>query len=267
MSSSRNKGKRPATDLQRNQQHRPLHFLKPVIRPPSFKLALPISPNKLPSGALYITLMVPNGRCIGHRCFLKQQQNGSIALTRGWPEFYRTYQINLDSMLLFKHKGNSEFQVRIFDFGRRENTYCPQPSKEPPYEAKGTYRRARCINNPSSHKAKAIAQTHKTKWPFFVMDLTDRVLHSHLLPNVPHLSHFTGQRHTLFLSHGHIEVEATYTRFSSKRDGCFGVISGGWAEFASLCKFDPGGVGIFEVMSTEPVTVLQVRRSNDAASS
>ncbi|RYQ88528.1 hypothetical protein Ahy_B09g095662 isoform A [Arachis hypogaea] len=267
MSSSRNKGKRPATDLQRNQQHRPLRFLKPIIRPPSFKLALPIGPYKLLSGAPYMTLMVPDGRCIGHRCFWEQQQNGSITLTRGWPEFCRTYQINLDSILLFKHKGNSEFQVRIFDFGGRENTYCTRPSKEPPYEAKGTYRRARCINNPSSHKAKAIAQTHKTKWPFFVMDLTNCVLHSHLLLNVPHLSHFTGQRHTLFLSHGHIEVEATYTRFSGKRDGSFRVISGGWEDFVRLCKFEPGGVGIFEVMSTEPVTVLQVRCRNDAASS
>ncbi|KAL4275474.1 hypothetical protein AHAS_Ahas20G0110800 [Arachis hypogaea] len=166
MSSSRNKEKQPATDLQRNQQQRPLRFLKPIISPPSFKLALPIGPDKLPSGAPYMTLVVPDGRCIGHRCFWKQQQNDSIALTH--------------SMLLFKHKGNSEFQVRIFDFSGCENTYRPRPSKEPPYEAKGTYRRARCINNPSSHKAKAIAQTHKTKWSFFVMDLTDRVLHSHL---------------------------------------------------------------------------------------
>ncbi|RYR20160.1 hypothetical protein Ahy_B03g065251 [Arachis hypogaea] len=186
--------------------------------------ALPISPDKLPSRNPYITLVILDGRGIGHRCFWKQQQNGSIALTRGWAEFYRTYQINLESILLFKHTGNSEFKVRIFDFGGRKNTYQPRPSKEPPYEAKGTYRRARCINNPSPHKAKAIAKTHKTRWPFFVMDLTDRVLHSHLLVrhqfiflyvsssisfssvndlllcynqlNVPHLSHFTGQRHT-----------------------------------------------------------------------
>ncbi|XLR68923.1 hypothetical protein S83_019595, partial [Arachis hypogaea] len=143
-------------------------------------------PTNSRAGPPYITLVVPDGRCISHRCFWKQQQNGSIALTHGWPEFYRMYQINLDSILLFKHKGNSEFQ-----------------------------------------------------------------------PNVPHLSHFTGQRHTLFLSHGHIEVEATYTRFSGRRDSCFGIIFGGWAEFASLCKFEPGGVGIFEVISTELVTILQ----------
>ncbi|KAL4343767.1 hypothetical protein AHAS_Ahas11G0111300 [Arachis hypogaea] len=99
------------------------------------------------------------------------------------------------------------------------------------------------------------------------MDLTSRVLSSHLLPNVPHLSHFTGQRHTLILSHGHIEVEATYTRFSGRRDGSFRVFFGGWADFASLCKFQAGGVGIFEVISTESVTVLQVRWSNQAASS
>ncbi|KAL4327864.1 hypothetical protein AHAS_Ahas13G0142700 [Arachis hypogaea] len=90
MSSSRNKGKWPATDLQRNQQHCPLRFLKPIIWPPSFKLALPIGPDKLPSEAPYMTLMVPDGRCIGHRCFWEQQQNGNIALTRGWPEFCRT---------------------------------------------------------------------------------------------------------------------------------------------------------------------------------
>ncbi|XP_025703724.1 B3 domain-containing protein REM5-like [Arachis hypogaea] len=267
MSSSKNKGKRPATDLQQNQQHHPLHFLKPIIRPQASNWPSQSVPTNSRAGPPYITLVVPDGRCISHRCFWKQQQNGSIALTHGWPEFYRMYQINLDSILLFKHKGNSEFQVRIFDFSGHENTYSPRPSKEPPYEAKGAYRRARCINNPSSHKTKEIAQTHKTKWPFFVMDLTDRVLHSHLLPNVPHLSHFTGQRHTLFLSHGHIEVEATYTRFSGRRDSCFGIIFGGWAEFASLCKFEPGGVGIFEVISTELVTILQVRWSNNAAGS
>ncbi|XLU61220.1 hypothetical protein S245_020429, partial [Arachis hypogaea] len=111
-------------------------------------------PTNSRAGPPYITLVVPDGRCISHRCFWKQQQNGSIALTHGWPEFYRI---------------------------GHENTYSPRPSKEPPYEAKGAYRRARCINNPSSHKTKEIAQTHKTKWPFFVMDLTDRVLHSHLL--------------------------------------------------------------------------------------
>ncbi|XLR44814.1 hypothetical protein S83_029474, partial [Arachis hypogaea] len=76
-------------------------------------------------------------------------------------------------------------------------------------------------------------------------------------PNVPHLSHFTGQRHILILSHKHIEVEVTYSGFSGRRDDSVGVISGGWEHFASLCKFEPRGVKIFEVMSIEPVTVLQ----------
>ncbi|KAL4373506.1 hypothetical protein AHAS_Ahas05G0088600 [Arachis hypogaea] len=97
---------------------------------------------------------------------------------------------------------------------------------------------------PLTHKAKAIAEKHKTKWPFFVMDLTSRVLSSHLL------------RHTLILAHSHIEVEATYTRFSGRHDGSFGVISEGWVDFATLCKFEPRGVGIFEVISTETFTVL-----------
>ncbi|XLU78262.1 hypothetical protein S245_001683, partial [Arachis hypogaea] len=78
-------------------------------------------------------------------------------------------------------------------------------------------------------------------------------------PNVPHLSHFTAQRHPLILTHGHIKVEATYTRYSGKRDGSFGVISGGWKNFALLCNFNTGGVGIFEVISTEPITIIQVR--------
>ncbi|XLR44350.1 hypothetical protein S83_029010 [Arachis hypogaea] len=91
------------------------------------------------------------------------------------------------------------------------------------------------------------------------MDLTARMMSSQLLPNVPHLSHFTGQRHPIILTHGHIEVEVTYTRYSGKRDGSFGVISGGWENFASLCNFKPGGVRIFEVISTEPVTIIQVR--------
>ncbi|XLR23704.1 hypothetical protein S83_051604, partial [Arachis hypogaea] len=78
-------------------------------------------------------------------------------------------------------------------------------------------------------------------------------------PNVPHLSHFTVQRHPIILTHGHIQVEATYTRYSGKRDGSFGVISGGWEIFASLCNFKPGGVGVFEVISNEPVTIIQIQ--------
>ncbi|KAL4381617.1 hypothetical protein AHAS_Ahas04G0151400 [Arachis hypogaea] len=216
MSSSRNKGKRPATDLQRNQQHRPLRFLKPIIRLPSFKLVY--QPSVL-----------------------------------------------LETTVKWQHRIEPWLARVLSDWTRKH--IQPPTVKGTSVRSERCLQRACCINNPSSHKAKEIAQTHKTKWPFFVMDLTDRVLHSHLLPNVPHLSHFTSQRHTLFLSHGHIEVEATYTRFSGRRDGCFGVISGGWAKFASLCKFEPGGVGIFEVISTEPVTVLQVRWSNNTAGS
>ncbi|KAL4344316.1 hypothetical protein S83_035540 [Arachis hypogaea] len=71
-------------------------------------------------------LVVPDGRDVHIQCFWKERQNVSIALTRGWPQFYRRYQINLDSMLYFQHIGNSNFQVRIFDFCGRENTYYPR---------------------------------------------------------------------------------------------------------------------------------------------
>ncbi|KAL4320440.1 hypothetical protein AHAS_Ahas14G0010700 [Arachis hypogaea] len=81
MYSSRNKGKRPATGTQRNQQHLRLHFLKPIIRPACFKLVLPIGPDELSNWTPYINLVVPDGRDIGFRCFWKEQQNGSIALT------------------------------------------------------------------------------------------------------------------------------------------------------------------------------------------
>ncbi|RYR56431.1 hypothetical protein Ahy_A05g022135 isoform B [Arachis hypogaea] len=87
--------------------------------------SLPITPNELPNWTPYINLVVLDGRDACFRCFWKEQQNRSITLTRGWPQFYWKYQINLDSMLFFKHNGNSEFQVRIFDFGGRENTYQP----------------------------------------------------------------------------------------------------------------------------------------------
>ncbi|XLT68983.1 hypothetical protein HN873_025422 [Arachis hypogaea] len=127
-------------------------------------------------------------------------------------------------MLYFTHKGNSTFQVRIFDFGGIENSYQLRDPEEPPYIRTGNYEIAKCINIPPSASARAVAAKVKSKWPFFVMDLTARMMSSRLLPNVPHLSHFTGQRHPLILTHGDIQVEATYTRYSGKRDGSFGVI-------------------------------------------
>ncbi|KAL4343578.1 hypothetical protein AHAS_Ahas11G0092400 [Arachis hypogaea] len=72
------------------------------------------------------------------------------------------------------------------------------------------------------------------------------------------LEPFLSKRHTLIFAHDHIEVKATYIRFSRRRDGNFGVIFGRWTDFASLCKFKPKGVGMFEVISIEPVTILQV---------
>ncbi|XLR30601.1 hypothetical protein S83_058501 [Arachis hypogaea] len=134
--SSRNKGKGPATAAQRNQQHHRLHFLKP---------SLPITPNDLPNRTPYLNLVVPDGRDVRFRCFWKEQQNGSIALTRGLPQFYRS---------------------------GRENNYQPRPSEELPYEKQSTYQRAHCMNNPSSNKAKAIVEKFSTKCPFSVMDLT-----------------------------------------------------------------------------------------------
>ncbi|RYR28818.1 hypothetical protein Ahy_B01g053011 isoform A [Arachis hypogaea] len=228
MSSSRNKGKQTATADQENHQHSRLRFLKPIVRLACFKLECPLS------------LLLERTAKWQHRI------DSRLAT-------FLPYIPNKFRLLSSFQAQGTYLRLRCC-----ENAYQPRPSEEPPYEKKGTYQRARCINNPSSDKAKGIAQTHKTKWPFFVIDLTSRVLSSHLLPNVPHLSHFTGQRHTLILSHDHIEVEATYTRFSDRRDGSLGVISRGWANFASLCKFQPGGVGIFEGISTEPVTVLHI---------
>ncbi|XLU46439.1 hypothetical protein S245_041253, partial [Arachis hypogaea] len=214
---SKDKGKRVQEIDNGATQSYKMRFLKPVIRPSMFKLSLPITPDELPNRTPYLDLVVPDGKNNPCRCFWTQLQSGKIALTRGWEEFYQMYKINLDSMLYFTHKGNSK---------------CPT-------------------------SARAVATKVKSKWPFFVMDLTARMMSSRLLPNVPHLSHFTGQRHPLILTHGHIQVEATYTRYSGKRDGSFGVISGGWENFASLCNFKPGGVGVFEVISKEPVTIIQ----------
>ncbi|KAL4397023.1 hypothetical protein AHAS_Ahas01G0150400 [Arachis hypogaea] len=156
-------------------------------------------------------LVVPDGKDVHIQYFWKERQNDSIALTRDWPQFYRRYKINLDSMLYFKHI------------------------------------------------VKAIDEKFSTKCPFFVMDLTGLILSSHLLSNVPHLSHFTGQRHPLFFVHGYIEVEATYTKFSGTQNSSFGIISGSWENFASLCNFKPGGVGTFKVILVKSVTILQVR--------
>ncbi|XLR68904.1 hypothetical protein S83_019576, partial [Arachis hypogaea] len=256
---SKDKGKRVQEIDNGTTQSYKMRFLKPIIRPSMFKLSLPITPDELPNCTPYLDLVVPDGRNNPCRCFWTQLQSGKIALTRGWEEFYQMYKINLDSMLYFTHKGNSTFQVRIFDFGGIENSYQLRDPEEPPYIRTGNYEIAKCINIPPSPSARAVAAKVKSKWPFFVMDLTARMMSSRLLPNVPHLGHFTGQRHPLILTHGHIQVEATYTRYSGKRDGSFGVISGGWENFASLCNFKPGGVGVFEVISTEPVTIIQVR--------
>ncbi|RYR20876.1 hypothetical protein S83_042746 [Arachis hypogaea] len=259
MTSSKDKGKRKLPMDQSTTQNYKLRFLKPVIRPSVFKLSLPITPDQLPNRTPHLDLVVPNGRNNPFRCFWSQLQSGKIALTRGWKEFYQMYKINLDSMLYFTHKGNSNFQVRIFDFGDIENSYQLRDLEEPPYVRTGDYQIAKCINIPPSASVRAVAAKVKTKWPFFVMDLIARIMSSRLLPNVPHLSHFTGQRHPIILTHGHIEIEATYTRYSGKRDGSFGVISGGWENFASLCNFNPCGMGIFEVISIELVMIIQVR--------
>ncbi|XP_015972902.1 uncharacterized protein LOC107496205 [Arachis duranensis] len=259
MTSSKDKGKRKLPMDQGTTQNYKLRFLKPVIKPSMFKLSLPITPNELPNRTPYLDLVVPDGRNNPFRCFWSPVQSGKIVLTRGWQEFYQTYKINLDSMLYFTHKGNSNFQVRIFDFGGIENSYQLCDPEEPPYVRTGDYQIAKCINIPPSTNAKAVAAKVKTKWPFFVMDLTARMMSSRFLPNVLHLSHFTGQRHPIILTHGHIEVKVTYTRYIGKKDGSFGVISGGWENFASLCNFKPGDVGIFEAISTEPVTIIKVR--------
>ncbi|RYR51293.1 hypothetical protein Ahy_A06g026318 [Arachis hypogaea] len=229
MTSSKDKGKRKLPMDQGTTQNYKLKFLKLVIRPLMFKLSLPITPDELPNRTPYLDLPV---------------QSGKIALTRGWQEFYQTYKINLDSMLYFSHKENSNLQVRIFDFGGIENSYQLRDPEEPPYVRTGDYQIEKCINIPPSASAKAVAAKVKTKWPFFVIDLTPRMISSRLL------------RHPIILTHGHIEVEATYTRYSGKRDGSFGVISRGWENFASLCNFKSGGVGVFEVISTEPVTII-----------
>ncbi|QHO46918.1 B3 DNA binding domain-containing protein [Arachis hypogaea] len=173
-----------------------LRFLKPVIKPSMFKLSLPITLDELPNWTPFLDLVVLDGRNNPFRCFWLPVQNGKIALTCGWQEFYQTYKINLDSMIYFKHKGNSIFQVQIFDFGGIENSYQLRDPEEPPYVRTGDYQIAKCISIPPLASAKAVAAK----------------------PNVPHLSHFTEQKQ-------HIH----------------------------------GSVGIFEVISTKPVTIIQVR--------
>ncbi|RYR77757.1 hypothetical protein Ahy_A01g002358 [Arachis hypogaea] len=216
MTSSRDKGKRKLPINQGSTKNYKLRYLKAVIRPSMFKLqSLPITPDELPNRTSFLDLVVPDERNNPFWCFWSPIQNGKIALTRGWQEFYQTYKINLDSMLYFKHKGNSNFQVQIFDFSGIENSYQLRDPEEPPYVRTSNFQTAKCINIPPSARVKAVAAK----------------------PNVPHLSHFTAQRHPLILTHGHIKVEATYTRYSGKRDG---------------------GVGIFEVISTEPITIIQL---------
>ncbi|XLR51026.1 hypothetical protein S83_001698, partial [Arachis hypogaea] len=214
MTSSKDKGKRVQALDHGTTQNYKLRFLKPVIRPSMFKLSLPITPDELSNRTPYLDLVVPNGRNNPCRCFWTQLQSGKIALTRGWEEFYQMYKINLDSMLYFTHKGNSNFQVQIFDFGGIENAYQLRDPEEPPY--------VRVAERPSSQSL-------------------------HWL------------EHPIILTQGHIQVEATYTRYSGKMDGSFGVISGGWENFASLCNFKSGDVGVFEVISTEPVTIIQIQ--------
>ncbi|XLU81346.1 hypothetical protein S245_004766 [Arachis hypogaea] len=199
MSSSKDKGKRKLPMDQCTTQNYKLRFLKPVIRPSIFKLSLPITPDELPNRTPYLDLVVPDGR-----------NNPFRSSTRRTKSIWTPCSIS-------HTKENSNFQVRIFDFGGIENSYQLRDPEEPPYVRTGDYQIAKCINIPLSTSAKAVAAKIKSKWPFFVMDLTARMMSSRLLPNVPHLSHFTGQRHAIILTHGHIEVEATYTRYSGKK--------------------------------------------------
>ncbi|XLR70078.1 hypothetical protein S83_020750, partial [Arachis hypogaea] len=157
MTSSRDKGKRKLHIDQDSTKNYKLRFLKPVIRSSMFKLSLPITPDELLNRIPFLDLVVPDGRNNPFWCFWSPVQNGKIALTRGWQEFYQTYKINLDSMLYFKHKGNSNFQVQIFDFGGIENSYQLRDPEEPPYVRTGNFQTAKCINISPSTRAKAVA--------------------------------------------------------------------------------------------------------------
>ncbi|XLR68198.1 hypothetical protein S83_018870 [Arachis hypogaea] len=187
---SKDKGKRVQEIDNGTTQNYKMRFLKPIIRPSMFKLSLPITLDELPNRTPYLDLVVPDGRNNPCRCFWTQLQSGKIELTRGWEEFYQMYKINLDSMLYFTHKGNSIFQVRIFDFGGIENSYQVRDPEEPPYVRTGNYEIAKCINIPPSASARAVAAKVKSKWPFFVMDLTACMMSSRLLVSVKLLRHF-----------------------------------------------------------------------------
>ncbi|QHO23428.1 B3 domain-containing transcription factor VRN1-like [Arachis hypogaea] len=183
---------------------------------------------------------------------------GEIMLEGGWERFYRDYKLRPNNILLLKHKGLDDFDVRIFELPGVERSYVPPrgessnrgtpqvPNTSPLHQP-----RTGCINIPRSAAASEVAQTFRSDHPFFVMHITRRLLRVYFLPNVPHFGHDVGDNVMVTLHAGDVSVQAAYSRYGGKRRGK--------GEFVKLCNINDDQLAVFEISRTNPKVVLLVQ--------
>ncbi|QHO52945.1 hypothetical protein HN51_021855 [Arachis hypogaea] len=240
-----------------------------VIKPagdPLRPLHIPFPNDLLPKSSKHVYLTVSDGVQRTYKIGCSPNVLGEITLEGGWERFYRDYKLRPNDILLLKHKGLDDFDVRIFESpgversyvpsgGESSNRGTPQVPNTPPLHQPQTG----CINIPRSAAASKVAQTFRSDHPFFVMHITRRLLCVHFLPNVPHFGHDVGDNVMVTLRAGDISVQVAYSRYRGKRRGNYGTITRGWGEFVKLCNINDDQLAIFEISRTNPEVVLLVQ--------
>ncbi|RYR74657.1 hypothetical protein Ahy_A02g009383 [Arachis hypogaea] len=162
-----------------------------VIKPagdPLRPLHIPFPNDLLPKSSKHVYLTVSDGVQRTYKIGCSPNVLGEITLEGGWERFYRDYKLRPNDILLLKHKGLDDFDVRIFESpgversyvpsgGESSNRGTPQVPNTPPLHQPQTG----CINIPRSAAASKVAQTFRSDHPFFVMHITRRLLCVHFL--------------------------------------------------------------------------------------
>ncbi|RYR25188.1 hypothetical protein Ahy_B02g058840 [Arachis hypogaea] len=181
-------------------RRRPLHALghigrnNDVVRviklagDPSRPLHIPFPNDLLPKSSKHVYLTVSDGVQRTYKIGCSPNVLGEIMLEGGWERFYRDYKLRPNNILLLKHKGLDDFDVRIFELPGVERSYVPPrgessnrgtpqvPNTSPLHQP-----RTGCINIPRSAAASEVAQTFRSDHPFFVMHITRRLLRVYFL--------------------------------------------------------------------------------------
>ncbi|XLU45030.1 hypothetical protein S245_039844, partial [Arachis hypogaea] len=146
----------------------------------------------LPKSSRHVYLTVSDGVQRTYKIGCSPNILGKITLEGGWERFYRDYKLRPNDILLLKHKGLDDFDVRIFESPRVERSYVlyrgessnrgtPQVPNTLPNTPPLHQPRTGCINIPRSAAASEVALTFCSDYPFFVMHITRRLLGVHFL--------------------------------------------------------------------------------------